>query len=123
MSKVRSPTSTILRRLKVKSKVWVELDGQPVFGDGKARLLQALAETGSIRGAAERLGMSYRAAWGRLREMERRLGQPVVARRAGGLGGGGSELTDFGKEMLRRYLEFRQGLNEVVDRRFRKAFR
>ncbi len=122
MSKVRSPTSTILRKLKVKSKVWVELDGQPVFGDGKARLLQALAETGSIRGAAERLGMSYRAAWGRLREMERRLGRPVVTRRAGGLGGGGSELTDFGKELLRRYLEFRQGLNEVVDCRFEKAF-
>ncbi len=115
--------SKFLRRLRPKSKVWVELEGKPVFGDGKATLLQALAETGSIRGAAQRLRMSYRAAWGRLREMERRLGQPVVARRAGGLGGGGSELTDFGKDLLRRYLEFRQGLNEVVDCRFRKAFR
>ena len=114
--------SRLIANLTVKSKVWLELAGQPVFGDGKARLLEALRETGSIRGAAERLGMSYRGAWGRLREMERRLGEPLIVRRAGGRGGGGSELTDFGKELLRRYLRFRQGLNEVVDRRFRRVF-
>jgi molybdate transport system regulatory protein len=105
----------------VKSKIWVELDAQPVFGDGKAALLQAVAETGSIRAAAERLAMSYRAAWGRLREMEKRLGAPVAVRRAGGPEGGGSQLTPFGKELLRRYLRFRRGLNEVVDQRFERV--
>ncbi len=113
----------VLRRLTPKSKVWLELEGRPVFGDGKARLLQALDETGSIRGAADSLRMSYRAAWGRLKEMERRLGEPLVVRRAGGRGGGGSELTSLGKELLQRYLDFRRGVNDVVDRRFRKVFR
>ena len=112
----------VLRRLRPKSKVWVELEGEPVFGDGKARLLQALQETGSIRGAADALGMSYRGAWGRLKEMERRLGEPLVLRRAGGSGGGGSRLTDLGNELLQRYLDFRRGVNDVVDRRFKKAF-
>ena len=115
--------SKILRKLRAKSKVWVELDGQPVFGDGKARLLHALDQTGSIRGAAERLRMSYRGAWGRLREMERRLGEPLVIRQIGGRGGGGSKLTSFGRELLHRYLEFRRGVNDMVDRRFEKAFR
>lgn len=114
--------SRVFSRLKVKSKVWVELDGRPVFGDGKARLLQAVQETGSIRGAAHRLGMSYRAAWGRLREMERRLGEALVVRRVGGAGGGGSRLTPLAEELLRRYLEFRRGLNEEVDRRFARRF-
>jgi molybdate transport system regulatory protein len=111
----------LFRKLTVKSKIWVELDARPVFGDGKARLLQAVAETGSIRAAAQRLRMSYRAAWGRLREMERRLGAPLAVRRAGGLKGGGSQLTPFGTELLRRYLRFRRGLNAVVDERFERA--
>ena len=114
--------SKVFSRLRVKSKVWVELDGRTIFGDGKARLLQAVQETGSIRAAAQRLRMSYRAAWGRLREMERRLGAPLVARRVGGLGGGGSRLTRLGEEFLCRYLDFRRGLNEEVDRRFARKF-
>jgi len=113
---------SIFSELTVRSKIWVELDGEPVFGDGKARILEALARGGSIRAVAEELGISYRTAWGKLREMERRLGEPVVSRRSGGLGGGGSELTEFGKELLRRYRSFRRGLNRQVDRRFEKAF-
>ena len=112
----------VFRKLQVRSKVWVELDGAAVFGDGKAQLLEAVAAGGSIRAAAQGLGMSYRGAWGRIREMERRLGQPVVVRRAGGPRGGGSALSGFGKELLDRYLRFRRGLNESVDRRFKKAF-
>jgi len=113
----------VLGRLAPKSKVWVELEGRPVFGDGKARLLEALNEAGSIRGAADSLGMSYRAAWGRLREMERRLGEPLLVRQVGGRRGGGSELTAFAQELLQRYLAFRRGVNDLVDRRFKKAFR
>ena len=109
--------------LKAKSKVWMELNGRPVFGDGKAQLLEAVAETGSLRGAAEQLRMSYRAAWGRVREMERRLGRPLVIRRAGGAGGGGSALTPFARDLLRRFRDFRRGLNEIVDRRFERFFR
>ncbi|MCW5625537.1 MAG: LysR family transcriptional regulator, partial [Burkholderiales bacterium] len=33
------------------------------FGPGKARLLTAIAETGSISAAAQQLGMSYHRAW------------------------------------------------------------
>ena len=112
----------VFRKFRVRSKVWVELDGAPVFGDGKAQLLGAVADRGSIRAAAQVLGMSYRGAWGRIREMEHRLGQPVVVRRAGGPQGGGSQLSGLGKELLDRYHRFRRGLNESVDRRFKKTF-
>jgi len=109
-------------RLSPRSKVWLERAGRPVFGDGKAALLEAVERTGSLAAAAERLGMSYRGLWGRLREMEERLGVPLVARRAGGRGGGGSRLTEEARDLLRRYRRFREGINAFVDARFREAF-
>ena len=116
-------TARTLGKLAPRSKVWLELDGRPVFGDGKLTWLELIERTGSLRAAAEALGMSYRGLWGRLREMERRLGIPLVARKVGGHGGGGTQLTAAAGDLVRRYRRFRKGLNELVDRRFRAAFR
>src|SRR5512139_2323422 len=41
-------------------------------------LLAAVHETGSIGGAAQRLGLSYRHTWGELKRWEAQLGQPLV---------------------------------------------
>ena len=109
--------------LRPKSKVWLELEGQPVFGDGKAGLLQAIKQQGSISQAARVYKMSYRAAWGRVRKMEQRLGTRLVERQAGGKAGGGSVLTPAGEELLNRYRRFRKGINELVDARFAKVFK
>jgi molybdate transport system regulatory protein len=117
MSPTRRP------RLKAKSKVWLEVDGRPVFGDGKAALLERIDRTGSMRAAAEALGMSYRALWGRLRTMERRLGTQLIVRQVGGRTGGGSRLTAAARRLLQRYRRFREGINAFVDTRFARAFR
>jgi len=111
-----------LRRLEPKSKVWLELDGQPVFGDGKAKLLQAINNHRSIRGAAQSMRLSYRAAWGKLREMEQRLGARLVERHSGGADGGGASLTPTGKELLAAYERFYSGVAEMVDEHFRQRF-
>ncbi len=108
--------------LKVKSKVWLELGGRAVFGDGKLLWLETIRRTGSLRAAAEKLGMSYRGLWGRLREMERRLGLPLLHRRAGGRGGGGVALTEDALALMERYRRFRKGINRMVDSRFAKVF-
>ncbi|MGI6386754.1 MAG: winged helix-turn-helix domain-containing protein [Desulfomonilia bacterium] len=55
-------------------KIWIEKDGNTVFGMGIYKLLDLVAETGSLHKAAQELGMSYRAAWGKVREYEDRLG-------------------------------------------------
>jgi molybdate transport system regulatory protein len=109
------------RGLKARSKVWLELDGQAVFGDGKARMLEAVERTGSLTAAAESLGMSFRGFWGRLREMEQRLGVKVVERRHGGRGGGGAHLTAAGEALLGIYRRFRRGINAMVDGRLERA--
>jgi len=122
MSARRSRPAALPAGLKVKSKVWLELDGSPVFGDGKARMLERIDEAGSLTSAAKSLGMSYRGLWGRLREMERRLGVSLLARKAGGRGGGGTQLTEHGHRLLRQYRRFRDGINALVDERFGRAF-
>jgi molybdate transport system regulatory protein len=51
---------------------------------GRAELLEAIGELGSIRDAAERLGMSYRHAWGYLRDLKAAAGFHFIERNAGG---------------------------------------
>jgi molybdate transport system regulatory protein len=99
------------------------MSGAPVFGDGKAELLEAIDRGGSLSAAARTLGMSYRSLWGRLRNMEDRLGVKLIWRRAGGGGGGGAGLTAAGRALLANYRRFRDGINALVDARFARQFR
>jgi molybdate transport system regulatory protein len=74
------------------------------FGPGKADLLEAIQQTGSITKASGRLGMSYMRAWTLIRTMNRCFHEPlVVAIRGGMRGGGGAALTKVGSEVLALY--------------------
>jgi molybdate transport system regulatory protein len=111
-------THALFKKLQPRIKVWIEVGGRPAFGDGKLRWLQRIDETGSLRAAAKALAMSYRGLWGRLRAAEQRLGFRLIARRTGGAGGGGVELTEEGRALVALYRRFRQGLDEWVAERF-----
>lgn len=73
------------------------------MGPGKADLLEAIGETGSISAAGRKLDMSYRRAWLLVDEMNACFRGPLVATRLGGAKGGGAEVTDLGREALTRY--------------------
>mgnify|MGYP003640162846 FL=1 len=73
------------------------------IGPGKAELLAAIAEHGSISAAARALGMSYRRAWLLVETMNRSFKQPLVSTLAGGKHGGGTQLTATGEQVLQRY--------------------
>jgi molybdate transport system regulatory protein len=111
------------REMKVKSKVWMEAGGEVVAGDGKIDLLERIAKRGSIQKAAEDIGMSYRHAWGFLQKMEKRGGIKLVETQVGGREGGGAKLTPLGKEFLQRYSAFREGLDQYIEDKFKKAFK
>jgi molybdate transport system regulatory protein len=64
--------------MEIKYKIWLEKDGKVVFGHGREELFQAIDECRSLNAAAKKLNMSYRAAWGRLRASEERLGVKLV---------------------------------------------
>jgi molybdate transport system regulatory protein len=86
-------------------KLWMVNDkGEAVFGNGLAELIETIDKDHSVLEAAQHLGMSYRYALHRLTLAEERLGKPLVKRvRGGSKGGGSSQVTDFGRDLVKRY--------------------
>ncbi|HET9020121.1 MAG TPA: LysR family transcriptional regulator, partial [Acetobacteraceae bacterium] len=64
---------------------------------------EAIADTGSLSQAAQRLGMSYRRAWLLIDSMNADFDTPVISATVGGSGGGGAQLTAFGRELAQAY--------------------
>ena len=73
------------------------------LGPGKVRLLELVAETGSIRKAAAGMKMSYRKAWLLLQALEASFDAPLIATATGGRAGGGARLTALGTLVAGRY--------------------
>lgn len=74
------------------------------MGPGKADLLRAIEDSGSISAAARDLGMSYRRAWLLVDTMNQCFKSPVVETLTGGQRGGGARVTELGREVLERYV-------------------
>jgi molybdate transport system regulatory protein len=72
-------------------------------GIGKISLLEAIARTGSLSQAAREIGMSYRRAWLLIDSMNADFDTPVISATVGGSGGGGTQLTSFGRELVQAY--------------------
>jgi molybdate transport system regulatory protein len=73
------------------------------MGPGKADLLDAIEQTGSISAAARTMGMSYRRAWLLVETMNRCFRSPLVETATGGEHGGGARVTELGRDVVRRY--------------------
>jgi molybdate transport system regulatory protein len=108
--------------MKPKLKVWVMFDDKVKFGQGRAALLRLIDELGSINQAVERFEMSYRNAWGYLRELERAAGFRLLERKRGGGRAAGTRLTPQGREFLERYDRFERELEGSMARCFDRAF-
>jgi len=106
--------------LRVRSKIWLEMDGEPVFGQGREDLLRLIQETGSINGAAKAMGIPYRKAWTYIDAMEKRLGFPLVIRQKGGAGGGESVLSPQAASILEKFHALKKDFNDMVNRKFVK---
>lgn len=63
-------------------------------------LLRAIAETGSISGAARTIGMTYKAAWDAVDAMNNLAGTVLVHSQHGGHGGGGAQLSAAGLKVV-----------------------
>src|SRR4030067_3853630 len=100
-------------------KIWLSADGK-AFGEGPYLLLQGIAKTGSLRQAAREMGMSYRKAWGSLRECEKKLGFTLIERKVGGSSGGYSKITPSGHELMKHYGQFCDEIKKSIDNAFHK---
>jgi molybdate transport system regulatory protein len=103
----------------VKVQFWLEKDGELILGSGRRDLLRMIRELGSLNRAAKTLSMSYRAAWGKIRDTERSLGWKLVeisGRRRH------MTLTPRAEDLLERYRLFEEEASEAVRQVFRRRF-
>ena len=82
--------------------LWLETEDGLYFGLGRAILLAKIQEHGSLRKAAEELGMSYRAAWGKLKKTEEILGVKLITQC--GSKKEGCQLSEAGKTFMESYM-------------------
>ena len=104
---------------RVRAKVWVERDRRVLLSEWRVELLEAVDELGSLARAAERLGVPYRTAWDKIKEVEEGLGVRLLVTESGGADGGGSRLTSEAKDLVRRFRRVTAGIADLVEQRFR----
>ena len=97
--------TVMMKPRKKRPQVRILIGAATALGPGKVRLLEAIAESGSISGAARAMKMSYRRAWMLVDAMNRSFRVDLVVTLTGGKGGGGARITDLGLDVLRRYHE------------------
>ena len=76
---------------------------KPELLEKRIGLLEAIDQFGSITNAAKKVGLSYKAAWETVDTMNNLSHAPLVVKMTGGSGGGGTTLTEVGKEMVKNY--------------------
>lgn len=105
-------------RLELRSKVWLEREGKVALSDWRIDLLAAIEEAGSLSAACERVGVPYRTAWYKLKEVEGALGVKLLSTQSGGAAGGGSSLTPQGREIVERFRRAQRDIAAIVEKRF-----
>lgn len=87
----------------IKIKIQIENGNQIAFGPGKAKLLEAIRDFGSISAAAKSMKMSYKRAWDLVSVMNTSFKSPLVTTVVGGSNGGNTTLTEMGHQVLQVY--------------------
>ncbi|MHB8574782.1 MAG: winged helix-turn-helix domain-containing protein [Dehalococcoidia bacterium] len=103
-------------------KLWLEDGNGLAMSDYRARLLRYIRDSGSLAYAATAMGLSYRRAWGKVRELEQNLGFAVVHSDVGGLGGGKTRLTPAGVQLLDRYEAFQAAARAAIEAAYARCF-
>jgi molybdate transport system regulatory protein len=98
--------------MKIRHKIWLERNGKTIFGRGREALLHAIEEHQSLYGAAKKLNMSYRAAWGRLKASEARLGVKLTCSDGQGKG---MHLTPEAKDLLEKFDKLEHDVESFLD--------
>lgn len=92
--------------------LWFETEDGVVFGMGRLLLLREVERCGSLKAAAQNLGMSYRGAWGKLRKTEELLGRELI--RKGSCRRSGCTLSEFGSDLARQFDEWFRDVEEYA---------
>ena len=98
----------------IEATVSLKSESSTSVGRDRIRLLQAVAQAGSISSGAKAFGLSYKAAWDALDAMANLFGQPLLTTKIGGASGGGSLLTPTGLKVIESYARMEAEMARVV---------
>jgi molybdate transport system regulatory protein len=104
----------VVETARLRTKVWLEVEGRFAIGDGGLCLLQGIVAHGSLLGAARAMGWSYRHAWGYLKRAEEVLGLALTVARPGKGASRGMMLTEAGCQLVERLASFRCQIDAAV---------
>ena len=100
--------------IQIHCKIWLERDEEVLFGRGRLELLRGIREYGSLAETARHLGMSYRAAWGRLKSSENRLGHKLAEKVPAEGRGQKLILTPLAESLIEDFLELENLITDFI---------
>ena len=103
-----------------RAAIKIDFGTEARLGPGKVRLLELIAENGSISAAARQMEMSYRRAWLLIDELNGIFGKPVVETATGGSGGGGARITPLGDAVVVAFREIESEATKLVQAKLAK---
>jgi molybdate transport system regulatory protein len=95
---------------RLKIKIQIHCGSEIAMGPGKADLLDAIRQHGSISASGRAMGMSYRRAWLLVDAMNRCWDAPLVQTAPGRAASSGARLTDLGERVLAHYRALQDGI-------------
>jgi molybdate transport system regulatory protein len=103
-----------MTRTLARAKVWLVSDkDEPIIGEGKAALLKAINDEGSLNKACKKMGISYKHAWLLLKEIEETIGEPLIIKKRGGKDQG-TFLTQKSISLLEEFENYQNILTETI---------
>jgi len=108
------------RQVTMRLHLWLEIENGMVFGLGRAQLLAGVERYGSLRKAAQELGMSYRAAWGKIKKTEELVGDKLLVKTSSRRGG--YSLTELGRQLMNSYFTWFKEVEEIALNRAKELF-
>jgi len=97
--------------MEIKYKIWIEKNGKVLFGKGRDDILHAIEKGQSLNAAAKKLEMSYRAAWGRLKASEERMGIRLVNTNKSDKS---MQLTENAKALIARFEQLEKDVEKLL---------
>ena len=91
-----------------------------LLGKGRVALLKEIEQTGSLSKAAKKLNISYKKAWSLIQDVNKISKQTVTHKTIGGKGGGGTQLTPYGKKLIETYEEIKSNCTAFLENETKK---
>ncbi|MDR3494680.1 MAG: TOBE domain-containing protein [Ancalomicrobiaceae bacterium] len=97
---------------KIDALLALRSEGRFLVGRDRIRLLEAVAQYGSITNAAKATGFSYKTAWEAVNAINNLLPTPAFVTKAGGRAGGGAEVTEEGMRLIATFRRLEERLSQ-----------